>query len=249
MQNTSTKSSESSARPDSSPIRYIEDEIAELQKAGQIPNSGPMVAIIPPKTLCNETSGASKTTPDAKETTGGCHFKNESPVQSPESANKENESHIACPTLEAHSPQQTCKAAEDGPHATKQIEPSYDVVTPQGRAQWKAHISASLLKKTRVPLNGRLRYCDLARYDKKNCKYRRVFVPGRGWVANNGLDQEIQIYGLLGLVREAPTEQSDLKPPFRSDGTASELHVIVPNKDRVRSLRGLQAEKNQVVVQ
>lgn len=171
------------------------------QNGGKCPANEPIVAIMPPQTL-SDTSEESALQDAVERKKNKNH--NPRPPYTPYIADAP---YPACPAAGEYLHPQTCSAPENRFQRKNHRPRDFDVLTPQGRALWKRHILATLQGRTLLPLNGVLRYCDLARYDDHNRPYRRVFVPGRGWTAKGQLEQEMELYGHLALVRRAPLEQ------------------------------------------
>lgn len=85
--------------------------------------------------------------------------------------------------------------------------PSFDISSSEGRIQLKAYFDQKLkLRQETPPIPvkchnsknssiGRVRYKEIPKMDANNKKFKRVFVPNRGWVATRKIEKEESQYG------------------------------------------------------
>lgn len=77
------------------------------------------------------------------------------------------------------------KSAKFPNSPTSPVSPSFDITSSEGREQLKSYLK----------LKSPVRYNDVKKYGPTNQKFKRVFVPRRGWIAMKKFEEEAAEYG------------------------------------------------------
>lgn len=101
------------------------------------------------------------------------------------------------------------------PAAPSPKSPSFDITCTAGRTQLKNYLKlkssncnlGTTSTKENVEELPQLRYNEIKKYAPDNLKFKRVFIPRRGWVAMRRFEEEAALYGgdsyVKGLINSA----------------------------------------------
>lgn len=112
-------------------------------------------------------------------------------------------------------PSPQTSVAPAAPAAPSPKSPSFDITCTAGRTQLKNYLKLKSSNcnlgptstKENVEELPQLRYNEIKKYGPDNQKFKRVFIPRRGWVAMRRFEEEAALYGgdsyIKGLVNSA----------------------------------------------